>query len=255
MIYLEKLGKLKEIKRLDSGSSEGNLEKWSALLCNGVRVYIKTSSKERGRYNYECEAECVACRLACMLGIQNVVMYELDVLHWGSHQHTVCVSRDFIGNNSFSTLNSIIPNVSAYSGVNKFRLVSSYLPQSIVYQIQTILLFDAIILNSDRHLRNIGVLSTGIVPLFDNGNSMFFHENQKSIGYLLRTNLDYQPCKPFGNTFSSQLQFFSNVHLRPVNKVEVYRLVNKYFGVSRAKLINRLLVSRLERYGLLYEQR
>lgn len=138
-------------------------------------------------------------------------------------------------------------------GVDKFRLVSSYLPQSIVHQIQTILLFDAIILNSDRHLRNIGVLSTGVVPLFDNGSSMFFHESQKSMGYLLRTNLDYQPCKPFGNTFSSQLKFFSNVRLRPVNKVEVYRLVNKYFGVSRAKLINRLLVSRLERYGLLYE--
>ncbi len=251
--YLDSLGFVSSLYELDSNNSLGNLKKWVGILSNGTKVYIKSSSSIRGHFNYECEAECISCILADLLGMKYVVHYKLDrlYLHKGDKRGIkVCVSEDFIGNGSYATVNSLVPNASLYTGVDKYNMIIKSFP-SLRLHLDTMLVFDAIILNNDRHLRNIGVLNGSIIPLFDNGNSMFYDKTVDYIGKVLKTSLDYQPCKPFYSTFGKQLTLVGRHYLRPVNKVQVYKVVNTYLDGSRAKLVNKMLVMRLERLGLL----
>lgn len=251
--YLEKLGFVNSLYELDNNNSLGNLKKWVGVLSNGTKVYIKSSSSIRGHFNYECEAECISCNLADLLGMKYVVHYKFDRLYLQKDSKRgikVCVSTDFIGNGSFATVNSLVPCIPSYTGADKYNMLIKSFP-GLRLQLDTILTFDAIILNSDRHLRNIGILNGSIIPLFDNGNSLFYDKTVDYISKVLKTSLDYQPCKPFYYTFGKQLDLVSKHYLKPVNKVQVYRVVNTYLDGSRAKLVNKMLVMRLERLGLL----
>ena len=249
---LESSGVLYNLYGLDYNNSAGNLMKWTGILATGDKLYIKAPSSRFGHLNYECEAECTAGELASLLGMCNVVQYKLDKLHMDNKVYKVCVSRDFVGTGVYTSFNSLIPNAAAYSGLDKYNLVISNLP-SLRLQLDNILLFDSIILNSDRHLRNLGVLNGNIIPLFDNGNSLFYDKTVDYIAIALRTELDYQPCKPFYNTFEEQLSLIAGNSLRPADKIQVYRIVNRYFKGRRAKLLNKLLIMRLERFGLLWK--
>jgi len=57
----------------------------------------------------------------------------------------------------------------------------------------------------------------------------------------------------FYNTFEEQLSLIAGNSLRPADKIQVYRIVNRYFKGRRAKLLNKLLIMRLERFGLLWK--
>lgn len=244
-VYLENLGVLSQLKELNNVGSCGQLRKWSAVLSNGTLVYIKGHS----RNGYECESECIACRLAVMLGIQNVVIYDMDVLHIGNKKYKVCVSSDFVQGGIYNTVNSLLPDVVMLKGQEKYEYIQSNL--SLGVQLDNILLFDAIILNKDRHLRNLGVLNGCIMPLFDNGDSLFSNKTVSYIYKVLKTNLDYQPCKPFFSTFTRQLYLLRNISIGKVERISVYGLVNTYLSGKRAKYVGKLLIMRLEGFGLL----
>lgn len=253
--YLEQLGAVNNLYELDCSNSLGNLKKWVGTLENGCKIYIKSHSSTCGHPNYECEAECISSELADLLGMRNVVHYSLDKLHLSNSKSStvgikVCVSMDFVGAGFYASVNSLIPNISLYNEFDKYNLIVGTFPD-LRLQLDTILVFDAIILNNDRHLRNLGILNGSIIPVFDNGNSLFYDKTINYIDTILKTNLDYQPCKPFYRTFENQLKLIDRWYLKPVNKVQVYKVVNAYFRGSRAKLINKLLVMRLERFGLL----
>lgn len=255
--YLDSLGELVSLQEVTAINSAGNLKKWLGKLKNGVTVYIKSCSSVRGHYNYECETECVCSELALLLGMVDVVRYRLDKLNIKNNtgvvekSYKVCVSADFVKSGAYSSISSLIPNIFLSSGVDKYNKVIAYLNQDLRLQLDSILLFDAVVLNNDRHLRNIGILNKTIMPLFDNGNSLFYDKSLDFITKVLKTNLDYQPCKPFYSTFDNQLKLIGRTYLTAINKVEVYRVVNTYFSGKRAKLLNKLLVMRLERLGLL----
>lgn len=241
---------------LELQSSQGNLDKWSGFV-GGQRCYIKACSSRQGSRNYECEAECIASRLAIMLGVPDVVMYYNDILNLGSRSYTVCCSKDFnsIGGSYYRSYNRILAGSLNCYGLEKYRKVVSFAPV-LRQRIDTILIFDSIIGNNDRHLRNIGVLelSDGSkhIPLFDNGNSLFYDKNNDFIRNILKSDLDYLPCKPFFSTFGNQIKLcdLSTIRLKRVQKEAVYRLVNSYFTGERAKLICKFLILRLRRYNL-----
>lgn len=246
---------IQKITELSNQNSGGNLRKWTGLL-NNKRVYIKTSSSERGKTWYECEAECVSCRVANLLGISQVVFYYLDTLVLDKREYKVCYSFDFVGNGEYLSYNTLIPSASRAMGVQKYNLVTGFYP-NLRSRIDTILLFDSIIGNNDRHLRNIGVLKIGnsyCIPLFDCGNSLFYNKSQQFIKTMLKSNLDYLPCKPFYSSFNKQLTLcnLKNIFLNRVYKEDVYKIVNRYYSGERAKLLCKFLVLRLRRFNLLW---
>lgn len=247
---------IQEIAEMSIQNLGGNQRKWTGLV-NNKRVYIKTSSSERGKVWYECESECIASRLAIAMGIPQVINYYLDTLVLKNKEYKVCVSYDFVCSGEFKYFNSIAPYAFRLSGEEKYRYIVSQLPQ-LKSRIDTILLFDSIIGNEDRHLRNLGIVQTAClgyyIPLFDCGNSMFYNKSQKYIQTMLKSDLDLLPCKPFYSTHQSQLRLcdLSSVQLKPVYKEQVYRIVNSFYTGERAKLICKFLISRLRRYNLLW---
>lgn len=224
---------VKNIQEPDNQNSGGNLRKWVGYIGND-KVYVKASSTYRGGTFYECECECVACRLAGMLCIGYVVGYYLDRAVYQGREFTVCYSKDFVGDSEYKSYNSLIPDAYKYTGLEKYSRVAGYEP-SLRSLIDTILLFDSIIGNSDRHLRNTGILKskTGFIsiPLFDNGNSMFYDKSCEYIKHMLKTNLLKFECKPFYSSYESQLRLCDlyAVRLNKVKRDAVYRLVNAYF--------------------------
>lgn len=44
------------------------------------------------------------------------------------------------------------------------------------------------------------------------------------------------------------------LNLKPIDKIVVYKIVNKYFSGNRAKLLNMWLVARLGEVGLLWNE-
>lgn len=258
MAYLKYGGAVSDFRLVPSASlSDGQLKKWTGVL-NGRVIYIKSNSEDyQGVSGFECRTECLASELAILLGMKYVCKYYLDYLWYDRKWLEVCYSFDFIEFGQYKSFNRLVPRAAELVGKEKYELVTDFY-KSVKRYIDSILLFDAIICNNDRHLRNFGILIKNnkiSVPLFDNGSSMFSNKNCTFITHMLRTYLDYLPCKPFYSTYDKQVGLLNleNITLRPIEKVTLYRLVNKYFEGDRARLIGKLLVYRLRRYGLLCE--
>lgn len=86
-------------------------------------------------------------------------------------------------------------------------------------QIDTMLAFDYLINNSDRHYGNFGFLRNaetmkfiGMAPLFDHGNSMWFN----NLNYDIK--LSQQPAKPFKDEQETQIKLAKEQKL-PTNLI------------------------------------
>lgn len=102
-LYLEKSKiLLKDTSLLTSSITKGNLKKYFGYY-NGKKYYVKTSFSGVGKVNYECEAECVSCRLANLLGLDYVVLYSIDYAIYGNDRFKVCYSKDFVGCNDYKS--------------------------------------------------------------------------------------------------------------------------------------------------------
>lgn len=76
--------------------------------------------------------------------------------------------------------------------------------------IETMLLFDYLINNADRHFGNFGFIRnvnnlqfTGMAPIFDNGNSLWYMDLNQNM------KLSRQPAKPFRDTHERQLKLLT----------------------------------------------
>ena len=254
--YLKSGRHITGLKSLDVSNSKGNLQKWTAVL-DGSLVYIKTNSHIRNLDCYECEAECVASRLGVLLGLKPVI-YHLDELVYDDVKYKVCYSIDFKGTSYFKTYNELALDIASKHGIGKYNSVIAVAPKAMA-QIDSVLIFDAIIGNDDRHLRNLGLLINGTiqqVPIFDNGNSLFYNKSIESIRLALKASPNFQRCKPFYHTIGDQLKLvdFTSIYLKLVSKVNVYRLVNLFYNGERAKLLCKYLCNQLKGFNLLWEK-
>ncbi|MBR1599612.1 MAG: hypothetical protein IJ661_11970 [Lachnospiraceae bacterium] len=250
-IHSDLLGNVEFIDRIGASSSDGDLIKW--IVKKGeVTYYLKGCSKFLdGEELYECESECVACRLAKILGLSNIVEYDMDVLTIGTTKYKVCVSKNFIGEYNFNTYVELLPDISKYYGKEKYELVVGY-NNFLQSQINNILLFDAIIYNDDRHLNNLAIINTGknqYIPLFDNGASLFGKIPSKGLKFTNRTSFAYQNCKPFYNTVGEQLTLVNECNLNSISKEEIGRIVYRYFEKNRARSVIKLLYNNLKEVG------
>lgn len=146
--HAKTLGNLKVLENLSSSSSDGELLKWQVMDEQGEVWWLKSSSIIDSEEMYECEAECIACRIAQKLGIAGVVKYDIDVLEIDGKKYKVCVSKDFVKAKEFETFAELVPDAVHLFGEEKYICICEKLPDC-VQQLNKILVFDALIYNRD----------------------------------------------------------------------------------------------------------
>jgi len=255
------VGALKFSDNLSIGGSVGNLPKLVAKDAIGG-LWFKGRSRSD---SYEPEAEFCAYRLALLFGI-NVVPCDLVRLEKLGEQK-VSVSRDFASGCVSTSLFKYVIYKTGFSpaefeGREKLNLVESVLAIEDRGLHRDILLFDYIIANTDRHLRNFDVLfsecsgEVRLAPMFDNGASLFSTETEEQIKIRFYETDNSVHSKPYADPHRVQLSLLASLghrwSLRMVKRGEIYRIVNSCFDGERARLIGRYIVENTERVGLLY---
>ena len=254
---------IKVVEKLSEGGSGGNLPKW--LLEDSVGyLYAKGRSNEN---TFEPEAEVCAYKLAHIFGVP-AIKYELMDLSrlFGLPKTPVCVSRDYTCGYKVMSLYRYAEivgeiNPASIDGQVKFDLINAVLnPKDKELHI-TILYFDYLVGNKDRHLRNFEVhlnadgTLVGLVPMFDTGACLFSDETEKQIEMAIGQSDNYVHSKPYADPHSSQLKLLTSMGclspLRKANKEQVYKTINGCFPAERAKLLGKYVTLNMERLELL----
>ena len=251
------LGEATLVDKISASESDGQLEKWVVEKDNQIYYLKGCSTTATGIDLFECESECIASKLAHLLGVSNVVDYYMDELEVDDEKYKVCTSADFVQDMSFTTYAELIPDIAKLHGKEKYDTVVNY-DTSLQRSIDEILLFDAIIGNDDRHLNNLAIISSNTedyLPLFDNGSSMFSKQQDDTLKLVNRTSFEYQKCKPFFHTTGKQLDLISECNLTSVNLKDIIDIVNTHLSGERAKAVITLLTNNLEKVGERYGKR
>ena len=232
------------IEAISVGGLAGNLQKWIIKRCNDI-YYVKDRSQAD---IFEPETEVFGYKLASLLGVE-VIPQWLENIDYFSHQ-PVSVSKDYKnGRMAMSLFRYMRANVEGFSltlGESRYDLVMSVLPKEARLLHDTILYFDYIIMNPDRHLRNFDVFCdgegeiTGIVPAYDFGMGMqsnnrrtnpYFRREHDQTEFLIKRN------KPHA--------------MKPVTKEQVQSLVSEMYPPSRSDILSKRIISRLKELDLL----
>lgn len=232
-----RLGDITKLKSVAHSSSDGNLEKWQVQQdSTGKNFWLKGHSFDYTRAPlFECESECITCRLAKMLGFSNVVWYDMDTFYYSEETIKVCTIPEF-DEKSIYYLADLLPGIANLTGFEKYKAVHQ-LGDQLAKKIQDILLFDILIGNSDRHLHNLAVdVSKNDLLLFDNGASLLSQvpTNRLRINCI---SFKYHPCRPFFDTVGKQIKLISDCRLKPVKEDDLKDLVKRYIVPKRFKYI------------------
>ena len=248
------------IDRLSTGGSAGNLPKWILRDSSGL-VWAKGRSKDD---SYEPEAEVCAYRLACVFGVPAIPYSLINKAELSDKP--LCVSRDYsqglIKMSLIKYLLSIgMEEVSSLYGLEKLRLAESVLSEQDKKLHRSILLFDYIVGNDDRHLRNFEVRINkdnslhSLVELYDTGAAFFASQSLMLLKQACNHRDNYVNAKPYANPQFSQLELLRNVGcdglLRAAEKADIYKAINSCFNGERAKLLCRYVIMNAERLGLI----
>ena len=185
MQFADVIGKSLELPQnafSPSSSLQGNLrKKW--VITNGKRCLIKAN---HGSNSQESLNEVAATLLHFKQEKQPYVSYA--PIHGDTNDSIHCICESFTSDSiELLTAYDMIESVKCLSSVSSYehfiRVCESHgLSEEgsrpfLEYQIVT----DFVLTNTDRHLRNIGVLRNtdtlqliGMAPIFDTGNSMFW---------------------------------------------------------------------------------
>lgn len=262
MIYLDQLREMD-----NSESSIGVIRKW---YDETKFHYIKASAlnKAINKYHVEAIMECIAYEIGCLLGI-NVVPYWLDKLYISENEILdVCVSEDYrfvqpikdvISANSY--LLKMHPG--EISRLERYSIITS-ISEKMRMEVDKMIVFDYLIDNYDRHLRNIEIVllkdgTTTLSPIFDNGSSLLSNWldddliDLKEEDDLFEENIKYAQTvtKAFANEHASEIglvdkQVYNNLNLNIPNEnfkaiIEKY---SEYLSPIRKEMIYELLIHR-----------
>lgn len=250
---------------LSINSSSGQLMKWKI-----GDYYVKTSTLNtqslKEEFMFESFGEVIASRIGKRLGL-DIVTYRLCEVIIDDRIRTIaCESREFKpeGYKEFSIgkLMQIgkIPvlNYGDIRGyVKLIESINSLFKINIRKYIDTILLFDSIILNDDRHFGNFGFMikenHAKTLPLFDNGNSLFCHKFINELDYSENL-VNYLRFKPFSINCNEQLSLIDRsildkdklIGIKAYIRNLLYEMIDYGLPKKRAKFIRDLLYSRID---------
>lgn len=207
---------------------------YNELLTNGNQRKFKYDNSwyKFDYYGYEGLAEVICSRLAKALNLRCVKYSPFtritnDGIIQAITEHG-CVSQHFLGEDECEfTLYRLLAYYKDISCLNLFRrpdisveermeaVTASIAPlvgkDTWLKTLGTLLLFDAITLNDDRHLNNIIFIyntvtrSFRLAPLFDNGGALLSC-------YDARATMDDVRAKPFSTSFQRQLNCYKALY-------------------------------------------
>lgn len=232
-------------------TSNGNYEKrWKII--NGERCLLKAGSKI---YNQEPFNEVIATKLyERILNDNEYVKY--DIIYEGDRAISRC--KNFVTKDT-----ELIPawKVNEYYEVKDnedkythyLRCLNNLGVKDAKTLIDKMIVCDYIIANKDRHFNNFGVIRdvntlkiTSVAPLFDNGCSLWYDENDMYVGEFFLT-------KPFEEYESTQLGLVKNLDWLDVSKLDGFTndvrnifMQNKLLSKDRIDKIVELIDKRIE---------
>lgn len=232
-------------------TSNGNYEKrWEII--NGERCLLKAGSKI---YNQEPFNEVIATKLyERILNDNEYVKY--DIIYEGDRAISRC--KNFVTKDT-----ELIPawKVNGYYEVKDnedkythyLRCLNNLGVNDAKTLIDKMIVCDYIIANKDRHFNNFGVIRdvntlkiTSVAPLFDNGCSLWYDENDMYVGEFFLT-------KPFEEYESTQLGLVKNLDWLDISKLKGFTndvreilMQNKLLSKDRIDKIVELIDKRIE---------
>lgn len=240
---MNRLNSFTRINLESASTSKGNQQKWF-----DGKYWYKSNFM-----GYENVAEVVVSILCSC--IQN-----LDYVKYDLYEQDYCVSKDFLGDNEFISFNKILRSFGVSSSkFNKLapvrRLQSimnlySLVPKDkILEYLNKIFYLDALVLNEDRHLNNLGFIKTpngefGICPVFDNGLSLLSDIRDYPFRVNLIDNILSVKSKPLSNDFEVQIRLIKNYYdCKPliIDINNFYKSIDNYDFSNYEKELERCL--------------
>lgn len=253
-------------------SSKGNQKKF---YHNGVWYKMDTEHCSEG-----LAESFVSCIEGCIIdfsfvGYSALRLQYRDEFYNGCHCFTMYNDADV----SFVSLRSILRkhNISLSNVIANDCLINIKNCLEIVYRetgldilmyLRDCLFLDALILNEDRHLMNLGVCfhrrlqKYFIAPVFDNGSSLFCvnwtYRKRKSLEENLKS--AESVARPFSKFYDKQIEALLQMGV-PKLKINRYRLFgllknyhNDLYAEDKINLIKDVVRYNLEKYnGVIYE--
>ena len=198
----------------------GNYEKrWKII--NGDRYLVKAGSKILNQEPYN---ELIATKLyERLLNDDEYVKY--DVVYDNSSERTVSICKNFINKET-----ELIPawKINEYyeflDGENKYehyiRCLNELKIPNADLLVDKMIICDFILANKDRHFNNFGVIRNvetlefvSIAPIFDNGCSLWYDENDMYVGEFFLT-------KPFEEYEKVQVDLVKNMDWFDIKKLD-----------------------------------
>ena len=181
-------------------TTNGMLRKaWRYIENDGIYLY-KGGTEGAANAGNEPYSEYYACQIAERMGL-NCVSYDLE--NWKGILASKCKLFTDI-NTSYIPVGRIIKNGGIKGCLDYYDSLGSVFSE----QIRSMLIFDAVIYNEDRHFGNFGILRdnhTGEIispaPIFDNGISLFNYAMSDDMNDL--TAYAKTRSNPYGVSFES----------------------------------------------------
>ena len=241
-------------------TSNGNYEKrWKII--NGDRYLIKAGGK---MINQEPFNEVIATKLyERILNDDEYVKYEIAY----DNGKTVSICKNFITPNT-----ELIPAwkideyYEAKKSENKYehyiRCLNKLNIPNANLLVDKMLICDFILANKDRHFNNFGVIRNvetlefeKVAPIFDNGCSLWFDENDMYVGEFFLT-------KPFEEYEKKQVSLVKNISWLDISKLDGFAdeakeilSSNKLLSNERIEKIINQIKSRIEYVSKLKQSR
>ncbi len=213
--------------------------------------YLVKSGRGNGKNGsvvFEPVTECICYELAKLMGIA-CAQYELEekegrlfsVSKWFYNEEE---EHFYSGYKLMKILNISKENL-------YFKLIEQF--PAVELDLNNMIVFDYIVNNTDRHLRNFGFLEKGDVlrfsPLYDNGLSLGAHIDEEELQEEdiedLLLDSDYSKC--FESSNKKQLELVKRHSLElEINFEAVVKKYSKYFSEKRIYFILYLLENRLK---------
>lgn len=181
-------------------TTQGMLRKaWRFIEDDGIYLY-KGGTEGFANSGNEPYSEYYACQIAKAMGL-NVVEYDLE--NWKGILASKCEIFTDI-DTSFIPIGRIVKNGGIKGCLDYYESLGTDFSESL----KSMLIFDAVIYNEDRHFGNFGVLRdnhTGKIispaPIFDNGLSLFNYAMDNDIADL--ENYAKTRSNPYGVSYES----------------------------------------------------
>lgn len=235
----------------NSRTSNGVLLKWN-IKKEGKFYFVKTGERSYHDFlPYKPISEFIATKVGNLLGL-DLVQTELENISLFDKDILTSKTESFLNDDEmFRSVAHLITDKESASQ-DLLQILFNKFP-NYKENIYTMIVFDFLINNLDRHLNNFGFICNEVgdirrfAPLFDNGSSFFadLSEDRLTIPFL---NLDRESsAKPFRTKQYKQIKLVPKDYILYLEDTkEIFDVINSFneMSLNRRNLIKKLITFR-----------